>query len=165
MPIERVYKSNVSVPLEPNLIAEVEEIAYSKDLSRSAYIRIAIKEKLQRDKEQQWILREGVINGKNSKDISFFNKLFEERRRKKDELTRKKILFLEHQAFNEFFPQFERIHIKRIADSVDIPAWKYAARDAKAKAQEVVLGVAVRGRIDQCYRARVRELKRKGIYC
>ena len=97
--------------------------------------------------------------------ISFFNKLFEERRRKKDELTRKKILFLEHQAFNEFFPQFERIHIKRIADSVDIPAWKYAARDAKAKAQEVVLGVAVRGRIDQCYRARVRELKRKGIYC
>ena len=68
MPIERVYKSNVSVRLEPNLIAEVEEIAYSKDLSRSAYIRIAIKEKLQRDKEQQWILREGVINGKNSKD-------------------------------------------------------------------------------------------------
>ena len=51
MVAERIFKSNVSVPLEPDLIAEIEDIAYAKELSRSAYIRIAIKEKLKRDKE------------------------------------------------------------------------------------------------------------------
>lgn len=44
------FRSNVSVPIETNLIEMIDKISYEKDYpSRAAYIRTAIVEKLTRD--------------------------------------------------------------------------------------------------------------------
>lgn len=44
------FMSNVSVPLEIDVIERVDKIVYEKDYkSRSEYIRLAVKEKISKD--------------------------------------------------------------------------------------------------------------------
>lgn len=88
------------------------------------------------------------------------NKLWEEYKRKQDELTRRKMAFLEEQAYNNFYEQYLILHIKRIGNKVDLHPSIYARKDAQAKAREVVLQVAANGKIDKCYRARIKELRK-----
>lgn len=88
------------------------------------------------------------------------SKLWEEYKRKQDELTQRKMKFLEEQAYNNLYEQYLIFHTERIANSVDINPSIYAEKDARAKAKEIVLQVAAKGRINQCYRARVKELRK-----
>ena len=93
----------------------------------------------------------------------FISKLWEEHKQKQDELTQFKMRFLEGEAFRCFYEQYLIMHTTRIGNRVDFHPSFYAKKDAAAKAQEVVLSVMKRGRIDQCYRARVKELKQMGV--
>lgn len=93
----------------------------------------------------------------------YINKLWEDYKRQQDDLTKKKMHFLEQQAFNNFYEQFLILHKNRIGHNIDLPAYFYAKKDAEAKAREVVLQVAANGRINQCYKARIDELKKNKI--
>lgn len=93
----------------------------------------------------------------------FISKLWEEHKQKQDELTQFKMKFLENEAYRCFYEQYLILHTLRIGNSVDFHPSYYAKKDARAKAQEVVLNVMKRGRINQCYRARVIELKQMGV--
>lgn len=53
MTANKVYKCNVSVPLEIELIEEVDTISAEQRSSRAAYIRSAIKERVERDKNSK----------------------------------------------------------------------------------------------------------------
>ena len=93
----------------------------------------------------------------------FISKLWETHKQKQDELTQVKMKFLENEAFKCFYEQYLIMHTNRIGNKLDLHPSYYAKRDAHAKAQEIVLNVLKRGRINQCYRARIIELKKMGV--
>ena len=93
----------------------------------------------------------------------FISKLWNEYKSKQDELLSKKMLFLEEQAYNNLYKQYLALHTQRIGEGLDFHPSLYAMRDARAKAREVVLRIAVDGKIDKCYRARIKELEKGRI--
>ena len=90
----------------------------------------------------------------------FISNLWENYKRKKDELTRKKMMFLEEQAYIFFYPQFLKLYADKLKNIVDIPEFYYAEKDARAFAKKIVLDLSIKGRIDRCFKARKAELKK-----
>lgn len=94
--------------------------------------------------------------------IVFINKLLEDYKRKQDELTKFKMKFLEHEAYKKFYDQLLTQYTLKLQCTVDFHPSIYAKKEAEAMAKEVVLQVAKDGRINQCYRARIEQIK-KGL--
>lgn len=88
-----------------------------------------------------------------------FVKPIEDAQREEARELRKKILFLERETYKEIFNQCLEHHQKRIGDSVDIAAWKYADRDAQFYAKKFVSEVVAKNQVDKCYKARIKELR------
>lgn len=93
--------------------------------------------------------------------LVYLKKLYNNYKSKQDELRQRKISFLFNQAYQNFYEQYLIQH--SLKDYVDLPAFVYAKRDATEKAIEVMLNVIKNGRVNQCYRARVEELKKMGL--
>ncbi len=91
----------------------------------------------------------------------FISNLWENYKRKQDELTKFKMRFLEHEAYKNFYDQLLTQYTLKLQGTVDFHPSYYAKKAAEAKAREVVLQVAKDGRINQCYRARVNELRKR----
>lgn len=53
MDLKTTYKVVITVPLEVDLVEEIDELISPKKISRSAYLRAAIKEKVEKDKKQK----------------------------------------------------------------------------------------------------------------
>lgn len=92
--------------------------------------------------------------------ICFICKFLESYRRKQYELMQAKLKFLEYEAYKNFYNQFLLRHSLRIAGSIDIHPCIYAMHDARLMAKKVVGQIAERGRVNQCYLARVNELRK-----
>lgn len=89
----------------------------------------------------------------------FFNNILENYKRKQDDLMKKKIEFLYHQAYQYFYDIQET---KKLAD-IDLPYFVYDEKRkkiAKEKATETMLEVIRENRVNQCYQKRVKELRR-----
>lgn len=95
--------------------------------------------------------------------IVFLSNLYENYKRKQNELTKRKIEFLFDTAYKHFYDQYLILHTIRIGDDVDFHPHFYAARDAKAAAYEVILQVIKDGRINACYQKRIKVLKQMGV--
>lgn len=91
--------------------------------------------------------------------VVFFSNLYENYKRKQDELTKYKIEFLFNTAYKHFYNQYLFLHTKRISNNVDFHPHFYAERCAKEAALEVILQVIKDGRINRCYQKRIKELK------
>ena len=82
-------------------------------------------------------------------------------KRKQDEIKAKKIKFLTTQAEEYYYSLLET---PEIAD-VDLPEFIYEEqrkRLAKELASKAMLSVIIDNRVDKCYAARIKELKRRG---
>ena len=95
--------------------------------------------------------------------VVFLSNIYENYEREQDELKQRKLCFLYRQAYNNFYEQFLIQHTLRCKFEIDLPPFLYAERDARAKAIEVVLQVAKNNKIDQCYSARIKELRKIGF--
>lgn len=90
----------------------------------------------------------------------FISNLWENYKRKQDELTKFKMRFLEREAYKNFYDQLLTQYTLKLKGTVDFHPSIYAKKIAKAKAREVVLQVAKDGRINHCYRARIEEIRK-----
>ena len=93
------------------------------------------------------------------KPVVFFSNLYENHSRKQNEMMRKKIEFLYDQAFRYFYEQEE---MPEIAE-VDLPEFIYEKKRkdiAKTKTLQALLEVIKDGRVDECYRKRIAQLKK-----
>ena len=82
-------------------------------------------------------------------------------KKKQDEIRARKIKFLTEQA-EEFY--YSLLETPEIAD-VDLPEFIYEEqrkRFAKELASKAMLSVIIDNRVDKCYAARIKELKRRG---
>lgn len=95
--------------------------------------------------------------------IVFLSNLYENYKREQDDIKRHKLCFLYRQAYNNFYEQYLIQHTLRARFEIDLPPFLYAERDAREKAMEVVLQVAKNNRINQCYSARIKELRKIGL--
>ena len=106
-----------------------------------------------------------MTNVKTLQPIVFLSNIWEDYKRKQDDIKRRKLIFLYREAYKNFYSQCYIQHQIRIIKSgkVDLPAFEYAKRDARAAAIEVVMTVAKNNRINQCYTARINEYKKMGL--
>jgi len=95
--------------------------------------------------------------------VVFLSNLYENYKQKQDDIKQRKLCFLYRQAYNNFYEQYLIKHTLRCKLEIDLPPFLYAERDARAKAIEVVLQVAKDNRINQCYSARIKELRKIGL--
>lgn len=95
--------------------------------------------------------------------VVFLSNLYENYKREQNEIKQMKLRFLYEQAYNNFYEQFLLRHTLRSRFEIDLPSFLYAERDARAKAIEVVLQVAKNNRVNQCYSARIKELRKIGL--
>ena len=92
---------------------------------------------------------------------NIFTMLLELYKREQDEIRAKKIKFLTEQA-EEFY--YSLLETPEIAD-VDLPEFIYEEqrkRLAKELASKAMLSVIKDDRVDKCYAARIKEIKRRG---
>lgn len=95
--------------------------------------------------------------------VVFLSNLYENYKSEQNEIKQMKLRFLYDQAYNNFYEQFLLQHSLRCKFEIDLPPFLYAERDARAKAIEVVLQVAKNNRVNQCYSARIKELRKIGL--
>ena len=105
-------------------------------------------------------------NGKISLMPNVFIQLYEAYKQKQNEIRKKRILFLEQQAF-QFFYDLEPLPEIKKSKGVDIPEFiqlkQAEARRiqiAKNKASRAMLNVIADNRINECYTKRVKQLKK-----
>lgn len=96
----------------------------------------------------------------------FIHNLYEETKRKQDEILRKKTNFLYREAYRYFLD----LYLIKVANErrVDLPAFMYergyvVCKEAMYKAEEVMLKVIKDGRVSQCYTKRIKELRKRGF--
>lgn len=98
---------------------------------------------------------------------NFFHQVFEEIKRKQDDIKRKKTEFLYREAYRFFLDEYlMRIARERI---VDLPDFMYETgrvicKEAQYKAEKAMLDVIKQNRINQCYTKRVNEIKKLKLY-
>ncbi len=94
----------------------------------------------------------------------FIHNVFDEVKRKQDEITRKKTTFLYREAYKYFLDLY--LTKKSIEQKVDFPAFAYLAGaatcdEAKILAEQAVLNIIKNNRINQCYTKRIKELRKR----
>lgn len=92
---------------------------------------------------------------------NLFSNLLKQYKVRQDELRQRKIDFLTIEAFKYFYDLLE---FPKIAD-VDLPEFIYEEQRRKIayqKASEAMLNVIAKKRVNQCYSARMKELKNRG---
>lgn len=94
---------------------------------------------------------------------NFFHKVFEEAKRKQDDIKRKKTEFLYREAYRYFLDLYLMKIVKEKV--VDFPAFMYEAglvicKEAQTNAEQVMLDVIKQNRIDSCYSKRIKEIKK-----
>lgn len=94
----------------------------------------------------------------------FIHNVFEEVKKKQDEILRKKTIFLYREAYRYFLD----LYLIKVANEkrVDIPAFFYeqgivTCEEAKYNAERVMLDVIKDGRVNQCYTKRIKELRKQ----
>ena len=88
------------------------------------------------------------------------SKAYETFKQRQDELTKYKINFLFNEAYRNFYEKYLILHTQRIGKSVDFHPHFYAVRSAKEAALDVIISVAEKGKINQLYQRRIKELKK-----
>ena len=93
----------------------------------------------------------------------FFHQVFEEIKKKQDDIKRRKTEFLYQEAYRYFLDQYlMRITKEQI---VDLPPFMYETgrvicEEAQTKAEQAMLEVIQDNRINHCYTKRLREIKK-----
>lgn len=94
---------------------------------------------------------------------NFFQQVFEEVKRKQNDIQRKKIEFLYKEAYRFFLDTY----LMKIAKdrAIDFPAFMYEAgivicKEAETNAKQTILNVIRDNRVNECYTRRVNELKK-----
>lgn len=92
----------------------------------------------------------------------FFHNMFEDLRKKQNDMTKKKIDFL----YNEAYKYFLDVYLDRIAKQqiLDLPPFFYTTgkvicEEAKSQAEQVMLDVIADGRINHCYSKRMKQVR------
>ena len=95
---------------------------------------------------------------------SVFTKMLELYKERQDEIKRRKIIFLTQQAYQYYYDMQEGYERKPYG--IDLPefilrkqAEKNRRQFAEYNAAQVMLQVIADGRVDECYRKRIKELK------
>lgn len=96
----------------------------------------------------------------------FIHNLYEETKRKQDDILRKKTNFLYREAYRYFLD----LYLINVANErrVDLPAFLYEqgvviCSEAKHNAEKVMLEVIKDGRVNHCYTKRIKELRKRGF--
>lgn len=96
----------------------------------------------------------------------FIHNLYEEVKKKQDEILRKKTNFLYREAYRYYLD----LYLIRTANErrVDLPAFLYEqgvviCSEAKYNAEKVMLEVIKDGRVNHCYTKRIKELRKRGF--
>lgn len=94
---------------------------------------------------------------------NYFHNLFEDYKRKQDELLKKKTEFLYQEAYRYFLD----LYLMRVAkeEIIDLPAFMYETgrvicNEAKANAERAMCAVIEANRINYCYSKRIKEIKK-----
>lgn len=94
----------------------------------------------------------------------FIHNVYEEVKKKQDEILRKKINFL----FREAYRYYLDLYLIRIANErrIDLPAFMYeqgmvTCEEARYNAEKVMLDVIKDGRVNHCYSKRIKELRKQ----
>ena len=86
-----------------------------------------------------------------------FTKLLELYKQHQDEIRNRKIDFLRQQAFQYYYDELGEPEIK--TSGVDLPEF-ILRKQAEQNAAQIMLQVIADNRVDECYRKRVKELKK-----
>ena len=96
----------------------------------------------------------------------FIHNLYEETKKRQDEILRKKTNFLYREAYRYYLD----LYLIRTANKkcIDIPAFYYETgivicEEARHNAEKVMLEVIKDGRVNQCYTKRIKELRKRGF--
>jgi len=94
---------------------------------------------------------------------SFCHQVFEEIKKKQDDIKRKKIEFLYQEAYKYFLD----LYLMKTAEHhiIDLPSFLYETGraiclEAKTNAERAVLDVIKADRVNQCYSKRIKEIKK-----
>ncbi len=94
---------------------------------------------------------------------NFFHQVFEEVKKKQDDIKRKKIEFLYQEAYRYFLD----VYLMKIAEYqiVDLPPFLYETGraiclEAKANAQRAVLDIVKADKVNECYSKRIKEIRK-----
>lgn len=93
----------------------------------------------------------------------FIKSVFQETKRKQNELQQKKINFLYIQAFQCFYDQLETHDANGELDLTPIHYETERIETAKTMARTIVLDVVKDNRVNHCYSKRIKELKKEDI--
>ncbi len=107
-----------------------------------------------------------VINFNRTRNrvVQVFKNLLESYTSRRDEIMRRKIRFLQREAYQYFYDiEFTKLEAEK---SVNIPffmAIRQIRRRADEWAAKAVLDVIASGRLNECYTKRIKQLKEMGI--
>lgn len=124
--------------------------------------------RIQERAEMSNVIKFPVYRAENQK-ISvlpkLFTKIYEMYQKRQDQIRQKKLAFLHKQAYQYYF-ELELAQRPITSDSVDIPYFIYEEQMRKLaydKASKALLDVIKDCRVNECYTARVKQLKVLGL--
>ena len=106
---------------------------------------------------------------KNNKILTIpniFTSLYEKYKKRQDDITKKKIEFLQEQAFQYFYDIQENVAPINNEDKIEIPTFiqkieieKRRIKIARDNANRAVLEVVKNKKVNECYQKRIKQLK------
>ena len=95
--------------------------------------------------------------------VGFLARVFDEVKKKKDDIQRKKIEYLYAEAYKYYLD----LYLAKTINDVDFPQFMYETgtiicKEAKEQALKAMLEVIKDGRVNACYTKRVQQIKRIG---
>lgn len=109
------------------------------------------------------VYRFPIKNKKERNIVSIVSKLWEDYKKYSDDIKRRKIRFLYHQAEQYFYDLYLTEETIRTKGKVDFHPSIYARERAKIDAKKAVLQVEAINKIDYYYNLRMKEFKKRGI--